>query len=143
MARSKKPSESDGFIKQIFTALDSIDQSVDISIVMLMKFVEKYFFRVRKLIFLLFSISLFYSLNFYCQNKNSNLDVFYSLTDSLVNKIDSELPSNQKNILLTLNLGDRYSLFANTIKDQFIKKGKEIVTQPPDEINIPTIDIVI
>ena len=142
MARSKKPSESDGFIKQIFTALDSIDQSVDISIVMLMKFVEKYFFRVRKLIFLLFSISLFYSLNFYCQNKNSNLDVFYSLTDSLVNKIDSELPSNQKNILLTLNLGDRYSLFANTIKDQFIKKGKEIVTQPPDEINIPTIDIV-
>ena len=115
MARSKKPSESDGFIKQIFTALDSIDQSVDISIV--------YFFRVRKLIFLLFSISLFYSLNFYCQNKNSNLDVFYSLTDSLVNKIDSELPSNQKNILLTLNLGDRYSLFANTIKDQFIKEA--------------------
>jgi len=107
-----------------------------------MKFVEKYLLRVRKLIFLLFSISLFYSSNFYCQNKNSNLDVFYSLSDSLVNKINSEIPTNQKKILLTLNLGQQYSLFANTIEDQFIKKGKEIVTQPPDEFNIPTVDIV-
>lgn len=106
-----------------------------------MKFVEKYLCSRGKLIFLLLSIFLFDSSNFYCQNK-TNLDVFYTLTDSLVNKINSEIPADQKKILLILNLGQRYSLFANSIKDQFLKNGKEIIVQPPDEINIPTIDIV-
>ena len=106
-----------------------------------MKFVEKYLFTKRKLIVLLFAVTFLSPSNFYGQTK-TNLDVFYSLTDSLVNKIISEIPSNEKNIQLTLNLGQRYSLFANTIKDQFIKNGKEIIVQPMDAINNPTVNIV-
>ena len=106
-----------------------------------MKFVEKYLFIWRKLIVLLFSITFLSSSNFYSQTK-TNLDVFYSLTDSLVDKISSEIPSNEKYILLTLNLGQQYSLFSNTIKDRFIKNGKEILNQPPDEINLPKVNIV-
>lgn len=108
---------------------------------MLMKFASKYLFRVEKILILFFAIIVFNTSNSYSQLK-TNLDVFYSLTDSLIDKINSEIPSNEEKILLTLNLGERYSLFANSIQDRFIKSGKEIVHQPPDEINIPTVDIV-
>ena len=73
----------------------------------------------------------------------TNLDVFYSLTDSLVNKIVSEIPASNKVILLQLNLGDVYSVFSNNIKTEFINAGKTIQNVPPDEINIPVVDIVI
>ena len=72
----------------------------------------------------------------------TNLDIFYSLTDSLVNKINSELPQDEKKISLTLNLGEQYSLFANSIKDRFIKSGKEIVEEPNSKTTIPNVDIV-
>jgi len=84
----------------------------------------------------------FFSINILSQSA-TNLDVFYSLTDSLVDQINSEIPSNQKKILLTLNLGQSYALFSNIIKDKFIKSGREILEQSPDEVNIPTVNIVI
>lgn len=84
----------------------------------------------------------FFSINILSQSA-TNLDVFYSLTDSLVDQINSEIPSSQKKILLTLNLGQSYSLFSNSIKDKFIKSGREILEQSPDEVNIPTVNIVI
>jgi hypothetical protein len=64
------------------------------------------------------------------------------LTDSLVDQINSEIASNENKILLTLNLGQNYSLFSNNIKEKFRKNGKEIIEQPPDELNIPHVDIV-
>ena len=108
---------------------------------MLMKFAIKYLSNTRKFYFLFSVIFLFNNSNSFCQ-LNSNLDVFYSLTDSLVNKITAEIPESEKKILLTLNLGRNYSLFSNSIVQQFIKDGKEILNQPPDELNIPTVDIV-
>jgi len=106
-----------------------------------MKFASKYLFNAGKYYFI-FSVIFFFNIsNSFCQ-LNTNLDVFYSLADSLVNKINSEIPTSEKKILLTLNLGRSYSLFSNSIREQFIKDGKEILNQPPDELNIPTVDIV-
>ena len=82
------------------------------------------------------------SFNLFSQTK-TNLEVFYSLTDSLVDQINFEIPSTEKKILLTLNLGQNYSLFSNNIKEKFKKSGKEILEQPPDELNIPQVDIVL
>jgi len=107
-----------------------------------MKFVNKYFLISGKFLFLFFAIILLISLKVNCQTL-TNLEVFYSLTDSLVDQINLEIPSNEKRILLTLNLGQNYSLFSNNIKEKFRKSGKEIIEQPPDELNIPHVDIVL
>ena len=108
---------------------------------MLIKFAIKYLFNSGKILLPILVIILLSSMKVNCQTK-TNLEVFYSLTDSLVDKINSEIPSSEKKILLTLNLGQNYSLFSNSIKERFIKNGKEILNQPPDELNIPTVDIV-
>ncbi len=73
----------------------------------------------------------------------TNLEVLYSLNDSLVNQIDENIPQNNDKIILTLNLGDSYSIFSNHIKNDFIKNGKEIFTIPPGELNLPEINIVL
>ena len=119
--------------------LETLSHSVDISSVMLIKFATKYFIETKKLSFLL--VILFASFNLFSQTK-TNLDVFYSLTDSLVDQINFEIPSSEMKILLTLNLGQSYSLFSNSIKERFRQSGKEILEQPPDELNITHVDIV-
>jgi len=108
---------------------------------MLLKFVSKYLSAIGKFPFLFFVIILLLSLKVNAQLK-TNLDIFYSLTDSLVDQINYEIPSSEKKILLTLNLGQSYSLFSNSIKERFRQNGKEILEQPPDEIKIPHVDIV-
>ena len=72
----------------------------------------------------------------------SNLEVFYSLNDSLINRIAENIPQNNDKIILTLNLGDSYSIFSNHIKTAFKDKGKEIFTLPQEELNLPEINIV-
>ena len=109
---------------------------------MLTKFVSKYLFN-HSIFFTLFLLILIaINFNLYSQSK-TNLDIFYSLTDSLVNTINSEIPKNEKKISLTLNLGQQYSLFANSIRDRFIKSGKEIVEEPYSKTIISNVDIVI
>jgi hypothetical protein len=108
---------------------------------MLINFAIKYLFHSAKIFLPIIVIIFTSSLKVNCQSK-TNLDVFYSLTDTLVDKINSEIPPNEKQILLTLNLGQSYSLFSNTIKERFIKNGIEIFNQPPDELKITTVDIV-
>lgn len=108
---------------------------------MLLKFVSKYLSCCGKTSFLFLILILLSTTEIISQTK-TNLDVFYSLTDSLVDQINSEIPSTEKKILLTLNLGQNYSLFSNSINDRFRQRGKEILEQPPDELNIPHVDIV-
>lgn len=108
---------------------------------MRIKFAIKYLFNSGKFLLPILVIILLSSLKVSCQTK-TNLEVFYSLTDTLVDRINSEIPSGEKKILLTLNLGQSYSLFSNSIKERFINNAKEILDQPPDELNIPTVDIV-
>ena len=73
----------------------------------------------------------------------TNLEVLYSLNDSLVNQISEDIPQNNDKIILILNLGDSYSIFSNHIKNVFIKNGKEIFTIPQEESNLPEINIVL
>jgi hypothetical protein len=72
----------------------------------------------------------------------TNLEVLYSLNDSLVSQIVEGIPQNNDKIVLKLNLGDTYSIFSNHIKNAFINKGKEIFEANPDELNLPEINIV-
>jgi len=106
-----------------------------------MNFVNKYLFCCGKIFCLLILLILLNTPEIESQTK-TNLDVFYSLTDSLVDQINYEIPSSEKKILLTLNLGQSYSLFSNSIKERFKQSGKEILDQPPDELKIPHVDIV-
>ena len=108
---------------------------------MRIKFAIKYLFNSGKILLPIISIIFFNSIKVNCQ-LNTNLEVFYSLTDSLVDRINSEIPSSEKKILLTLNLGQSYTLFSNNIMERFKKDGREILIQPPDELNIPSVDIV-
>jgi len=73
----------------------------------------------------------------------TNLQVLYSLNDSLVNQIVENIPQKNDKIILTLNLGDSYSIFSNHIKNDFIKNGKEIFTIPQEELKLPEINIVL
>lgn len=107
---------------------------------MQIKFVNKYFLRIVRFSFLL-SI-LISSLNLIAQKK-TNLEIFYTLTDSLVDKICSELPQSEKNLLLTLNLGQSYSLFSNNIKERFKSNGKEILQLSSGDLDNPEINIVL
>jgi hypothetical protein len=109
---------------------------------MLIKFVTKYIiFSYGKISFLPLILILLTTPQIESQTK-TNLDIFYSLTDSLVHQINSEIPSSEKKILLTLNLGQSYSLLSNSIKERFKQSGKEILDQPQDELKIPNVDIV-
>lgn len=120
--------------------LETLGHSVDISSVMLIQFANNIFNEGKR--FFILMMILFPLSNLSGQSK-TNLEVFYSLTDSLVDQINSEIPASEEKLLLTLNLGQSYSLFSNSIKERFRKNGKEILEQPPDELNIPHIDLVI
>lgn len=108
---------------------------------MLTKFAIIYLILFRKTFLLLTAIFLISSAEVESQSK-TNLDVFYSLTDSLVDQINFEIPTSEKKILLTLNLGQSYSLFSNSIKERFNQSGKEILEQPPLDLNVPQVNIV-
>ena len=73
----------------------------------------------------------------------TNLQVLYSLNDLLVNQIVENIPQKNDKIILTLNLGESYSIFSNHIKNDFIKNGKEIFTIPQEELKLPEINIVL
>jgi hypothetical protein len=107
---------------------------------MLNKFSNHHLFIPGKIFFLLIASTLF-SFNGACQTK-TNLEVFYLLTDSLVDRIVKELPADDNKILLTLNLGESYSLFSNNIRTRFSKNGKEILEYIPEDLHIPQVDIV-
>jgi hypothetical protein len=92
--------------------------------------------------FWLFLSSLLFIVNLYPQS-STNLEQFYSLTDSLTKQIIIELPDDQDKILLTQNLGEQYSLFSNHIKTAFIKNSTEILDIPMEELSIPHVNIVI
>jgi hypothetical protein len=109
---------------------------------MLNKFVNKYQFTRGKFFFLSLTLFLLLSEEGICQTP-TNLEVFYSLTDSLVDQIVQQLPLKENQILLKLNLGDSYSLFSINIRTRFSKKGKEILNYIPEDIHVPQVDIVL
>lgn len=115
--------------------LDIDSHSAHISNVMLKKFILKLLLSFL-LYFLVFQTAVF-------SQSRTNLEVFYSLTDSLSNQIIEEIPEQEKIVLLTLNLGESYSLFANNIRSSFLNTGKEILSAPIGELSYPHVNIVI
>ncbi|MBK9098209.1 MAG: hypothetical protein IPM14_08880 [bacterium] len=107
---------------------------------MFIQFANNIFNEGKRLFILM--IILFPLSNLLGQSK-TNIEIFYSLTDSLVDRINSEIPISEKKILIKLNLGQSYSLFSNSIKDRFIKSGREIFENPSDDLKIPQVNIVI
>jgi len=85
---------------------------------------------------ILFSFSITFS-----QTK-SNLQVLYSLNDSLTSRIINSLPPNENSIRLKLNLGNSYSIFSNQIRSGFIKNGIEIINSEANDTAITEINIV-
>ncbi len=82
----------------------------------------------------LFLFTLFFVVNIYPQSP-TNLEQFYSLTDSLTKKVIIELPGEQDTIELVQNLGEQYTLFSNHIKTAFIKDGIEISSSHNSELS--------
>lgn len=115
---------------------------MDISNVMLKNFFIKYPANRLKLFLFLIAFTLSSGFELHSQSL-TNLDVFYSLTDSLVDQICIQIPSDEKDILLELNLGQSYSLFSNNIIEQFKQKGKEIYFQSSGATKLLRVDIVI
>ena len=72
----------------------------------------------------------------------TNLEVLYSLNDSLAKQIIAEIPDGQNQMILKLNLGESYSIFSNHIQNGIVKSGKEIINTPPHKLNLPEINIV-
>lgn len=94
--------------------------------------------RVQPLIwFFLFIFSFNYSL---AQSK-TNLEIFYSLTDSISGKISSTVTESPKEIKVKFNLGEYDYIFSNQIISSLQKNG---FTVHPENNNtdIPSINIV-
>jgi len=71
----------------------------------------------------------------------TNLEVFYSLTDSLTNKVASEFSGKGMGVVLTLNTGEYYSIFSNNIKSGLQKNGIKIFTISPDGETLPEVSL--
>ena len=104
---------------------------------------NRYFCNTKKASFLkkLFVFSLFLSSITLSQTK-TNLEVLYSLNDSLVHRIVAEIPTNNIPVGLKLILGESYSIFSNHIRNKFIKGEYKLVEPAEDELNCVRINIV-
>ena len=132
-------------IRQLFyvqksVRLDTLIHSSDINNIMLNKFFNSLVLITSNLILVLIAFNLLTD-NSYCQTK-TNLEIFYSLADSIVDNIVKEIPSSEKKLVLKLNLGESYSLFSNTIISEFRKNGKEIFEYSNDSTTLPYVNIV-
>lgn len=73
----------------------------------------------------------------------TNLDVLYTLSDSLVSRICRDLPDGTKEISLSLTLGQVYSVFSNRIKQGFIANRNKLNANLMSDLIVPEINIVI
>ena len=87
-------------------------------------------------------LSLLFSSTVALSQTLTNLEVLYSLNDSLISRINNELPKGAESIRLKLNLGDAYSIFANQIRGAFTEDGIEIVPSDTNNTILPEINIV-
>jgi hypothetical protein len=87
-------------------------------------------------------LSLLFSSTITFSQTLTNLEVLYSLSDSLTSRIINKLPKGNESIRLKLNLGDAYSIFANQIRSGFTEKGIEIFPSDTNDSTPPEINIV-
>lgn len=90
----------------------------------------------------IFLLSLLISSTFTFSQSQTNLEVLYSLSDSLTSRIVKEIPNGNESIRLKLNLGNVYSIFANQLRRGFTDKGINIIPSDSIDTNLPEINIV-
>lgn len=83
-------------------------------------------FFIKKIFFVSFFIIFFLNdICGVCQTKD-NLEIFYALIDSSGENILNNLPASNKDLSLSLNLGESYSLFKNHLISIFYKDGYKV-----------------
>jgi hypothetical protein len=91
--------------------------------------------------YLILALSVLFISQGFSQTK-SNLEILYSLNDTLVTQICNELSDDVKQVSLKLNLGETYSVFSNHITNDFINRGKSQTAKDTSGIEIHEINIV-
>lgn len=84
---------------------------------------------------------LILSTSFAISQTKTNLEVFFSLTDSLADEVASEISGKDEGIVLSLNLGETYSVFANNIRSGLLKEGIKIFPVSPDRQILPGLNL--
>jgi len=104
---------------------------------------DRYFFNscIFPVYLKILGLSLLITVQGFTQTR-TNLEVLYSLNDTLVMHICSKLPKDVKQVSLKLNLGETYSVFSNHITNEFIKRGKSQTAKGTSGTEIPEINIV-
>ena len=87
----------------------------------------------NKIYFIEFFLIFFqFAVNINGQSRD-NLEVFYTLIDSSGKNIINNLPASNKNLNLSLNLGESYTLFRNHLLSIFDKNGYKVNSE--DSVN--------
>ncbi len=90
---------------------------------------------------LVFILLLFFSISSFAQSK-TNLEIFYSFTDSISNKISENFDGEFKEVKTKFNLGEEYYIFSNQITSSLQKKGLTILPESSPS-NFTLINLVI
>lgn len=90
---------------------------------------------------LVFILLLFFSISSFAQSK-TNLEIFYSFTDSISNKISENFDGEFKEVKTKFNLGEEYYIFSNQITSSLQKKGLTILPESSPS-NCTLINLVI
>ena len=92
-------------------------------------------------VFPAFILVIFLSITSFAQSK-TNLEVFYSFTDSISNKISENFNGELKEVKTKFNLGDEYYVFSNQLISSLQKKGLTILPESSPS-NFTLINLVI
>jgi hypothetical protein len=95
---------------------------------------------INKSLRLLFFIIL-YQTSVYSQAA-SNLDQFYTLVDSASNLLIRDL-GDEKEVKLELNFGVDYSVFANKVRGNLLRKGVQLVGENSEEQGFVKVNFVV
>jgi hypothetical protein len=95
---------------------------------------------INKSLRLLFFIIL-YQTSVYSQ-ATSNLDQFYTLVDSASNLLIRDL-GDEKEVKLELNFGVDYSVFANKVRGNLLRKGVQLVGENSEEQGFVKVNFVV
>ncbi len=90
----------------------------------------------------IFLLYLLFSSTITCSQTRTNLEILYSLSDSLTSRIAREIQNGDERFRLKLNLGDVYSIFANQIRSGFSDSGINIIPLDSNDTTLPEINIV-
>jgi hypothetical protein len=124
----------------ILNLLDINSISVDIRTAMKQKFFNIAGDKIKTLRFFILFISFPLLVN---AQPASNLEIFYSLVDSVSTDAAKNISSNNKQLNITFELGIYFTIFENRIISQFSKNDIKILRGAESNNNYPNLNFVI